>query len=72
MVTVAQDKLLGWVLQAGTVDYERALEWQHGLVKMRQQGLARDTLMMLEHPPVITVGRDGHDENFADSPITPY
>lgn len=72
MVTVAQDKLLGWVLQAGTVDYERALEWQHGLVKMRQQGLARDTLMLLEHPPVITVGRDGHDENFADSPITPY
>ena len=72
MVTVAQDKLLGWVLQAGTVDYELALEWQHGLVEMRQQGLARDTLMMLEHPPVITVGRDGHDENFSDSPITPY
>ncbi len=43
MVTVAQEKLLGWVLEAGTVDYERALEWQHGLVKMRQQGLARDT-----------------------------
>ncbi len=72
MVTVAQEKLLGWVLQAGTVDYERALEWQHGLVKMRQQGLARDTMMLLEHPPVITVGRDGHDENFKDSEITPY
>ncbi|MBK7140939.1 MAG: lipoyl(octanoyl) transferase LipB [bacterium] len=72
MVTVAQDKMLGWVLQAGTIDYERALEWQHGLVKMRQQGLARDTLMLLEHPPVITVGRDGHDANFKDSNITPY
>lgn len=72
MVTAAQQKLLGWVLQAGTVDYERALEWQHGLVKMRQQGLARDTIMMLEHPPVVTVGRDGHAENFEHSPITPF
>lgn len=72
MATAAKEKLLGWILQAGTVNYERALEWQHGLVKMRQQGLARDTIMMLEHPPVVTVGKDGHAENFEHSPITPY
>lgn len=38
---------------------------------MRRNGMARDTIMLLEHPPVVTVGRDGHDENFADSPYVP-
>lgn len=61
----------GWVLRAGLVDYRQALEWQHGLVNMRRDGMARDTIILLEHPPVVTVGRDGHDENFADSPHDP-
>jgi len=61
----------GWVLRAGLTDYRQALTWQRGLVTMRRDGLARDTIILLEHPPVITVGRDGHDENFADSPYDP-
>jgi lipoate-protein ligase B len=61
MSAAPREKLLGWSLELGLVDYEKALEWQHGLVQMRQQGLARDTIVMLEHPPVVTVGRDGHE-----------
>jgi len=61
----------GWVLRPGRVDYRRALAWQHGLVKMRQEGLARDTIILLEHPPVVTVGRDGHAENFPDCDLEP-
>jgi lipoyl(octanoyl) transferase len=55
----------GWHLGLGRVDYERALGWQRGLVTLRKEGFARDTIITVEHPPVITVGKDGHAENFA-------
>lgn len=58
-------QLYGWVLDLGKVDYERVLNWQRGLVKLRKEGFARDTIIFVEHPPVITVGRDGHQENFS-------
>ncbi len=64
-------RLYGWWLELGRVEYAQTLEWQHGLVKMREQGLARDTIITVEHPSVITVGRDGHEENFRDSGIEP-
>jgi lipoyl(octanoyl) transferase len=40
----------------GVVPYERALQWQHDLVAARKAGTAPDTLLLLEHPPVITRG----------------
>jgi lipoate-protein ligase B len=55
----------GWILNIGKVDYNRALLWQRGLVKMRREGMARDTIMLVEHPPVVTVGRDGHEEHYS-------
>ncbi|MFH1686089.1 MAG: lipoyl(octanoyl) transferase LipB [bacterium] len=61
----------GWVLRCGLTSYERALKWQRGLVKMRLEGMARDTIMLVEHPPVITVGRDGHKENYTGCDLTP-
>jgi lipoate-protein ligase B len=61
----------GWVLKPGLVEFGQAWSWQRGLVQMRRQGLARDTIILLEHPPVITVGRDGHGENFADCDLEP-
>lgn len=64
-------KRYGWYLKAGLVGYDRALKWQKGLVKMRLEGLARDTIILLEHPPVITVGRSGHDENFSNCKLEP-
>ncbi len=61
----------GWVIDVGRIEFDRALQWQRGLVKMRKDGMARDTIIMLEHPPVVTVGRDRHDENFESSSIEP-
>lgn len=61
----------GWILDVGCQEYSRVLEWQHGLVTMRQEGLARDTIMLVEHPAVITVGRNGHKENFTGISIEP-
>ena len=58
------NKLFGWHLQLGEVDYRRVLQWQQGLVRMRASGFARDTIITVEHPPVLTVGKDGHPENY--------
>lgn len=72
MMTVTANKThLGWVIQPGKVEFERALEWQRGLVKLRREGMARDTLLLVEHPPVVTVGKDGHPENFKDLKCQP-
>jgi lipoyl(octanoyl) transferase len=40
----------------GAVPYETALQWQHDLVAARKAGTVPDTLVLLEHPPVITRG----------------
>ncbi len=66
-----EDKLYGWLLDLGRVEYQRTRAWQRGLVKMRKEGLARDTIIFVEHPPVITVGRNGHQENFENVDIEP-
>lgn len=71
-MSVYSDKPLGWVMGLGRVDYELALTWQRGLVKLRREGMARDTIILLEHPPVITVGRDGHETNFKDCKMDPF
>lgn len=47
----------------GLTDYETALAWQRALVELRQSGAAADSLLLLEHPPVFTLGR-GADETF--------
>ena len=43
----------------GRVPYGRALALQEALVAARRRGEAPDTLLLLEHPPVITIGRGG-------------
>jgi lipoate-protein ligase B len=45
------------VRREGVVDYETALALQHQLVAMRQRGEGEDTLLLLEHPDVFTLGR---------------
>jgi lipoyl(octanoyl) transferase len=46
------------VIQAGLVPYAVALEWQRALAQDRIEGrLAHDVLLLLEHPPVVTLGR---------------
>ena len=46
----------------GTVPYRAALDRQRDLVRSRQAGEAPDQLVLLEHPPVITVGVSGRRE----------
>lgn len=41
----------------GTVPYADALELQRKTVDARRAGTCRDKLLLLEHPPVITLGR---------------
>src|SRR6266850_3611309 len=49
------------VIHAGTVPYQEALEWQRELAEDRIAGrLAHDVLLLLEHPPVVTLGRNSH------------
>jgi lipoyl(octanoyl) transferase len=51
----------------GRVDYGEALELQQRLERERKQGLVPDQLLLLEHPHVITLGRNGHMENLLAS-----
>lgn len=48
-----------FVLNLGVEPYERAWELQHRLVEARQRGELDDILILLEHEPVITLGRTG-------------
>jgi lipoyl(octanoyl) transferase len=49
------------VVQAGTVPYGEGLAWQRQLAEDRIAGrLPHDLLLLLEHPPVVTLGRTSH------------
>ncbi|HXH81979.1 MAG TPA: lipoyl(octanoyl) transferase LipB, partial [Candidatus Tectomicrobia bacterium] len=45
------------VAYAGRIDYAVALAWQRALLAARAEGIVPDTLLLLEHPPTITLGR---------------
>jgi lipoyl(octanoyl) transferase len=47
----------------GRAGYAEALAIQKALVEQRKQGLIHDQLLIVEHPHVITLGRNGHREN---------
>jgi lipoyl(octanoyl) transferase len=51
------------VRELGRVRYGEALALQQQLVQGRKQGLVPDHLLLLEHPHVITMGRNGHEKN---------
>src|SRR5262249_46552720 len=55
------------VRELGRIDYGSALDIQQRLVTERKQGLGCDHLLLLEHPHVITLGRNGHMENLLAS-----
>jgi lipoate-protein ligase B len=55
------------VAMPGVVDYAAAVAWQERLVARRLAG-GPDTLLLLEHPPVYTLGR-GADERHLGSAV---
>jgi lipoyl(octanoyl) transferase len=56
------------VLQLGRVDYPTGLQLQQRLVEMRKNGQVGDVLLLLEHEPVITLGRNAKIANVIASP----
>jgi lipoyl(octanoyl) transferase len=55
--------------QLGTVPYEIALELQRDLARRRIAGeLDEDVLLLLEHPPVVTLGRTAKEAHIVSSP----
>jgi lipoyl(octanoyl) transferase len=56
------------VLQLATVDYATGLSLQRRLVELRKQQRIGDVLLLLEHPPVITLGRNATRNNILASP----
>jgi len=51
------------VRRLGRVPYARGIEIQQSLVAERQAGRANDLLLLLEHDPVFTLGRNARREN---------
>jgi lipoate-protein ligase B len=51
------------VRRLGTVPYGEALALQEALVRARRDESIPDTLILLEHPHVITLGSDSHAEH---------
>lgn len=53
--------------ELGRIRYADALALQRELVHSRKQGLVPDQLLLLEHPHVITLGRNAKSENLLAS-----
>jgi lipoate-protein ligase B len=51
------------VYQLGLVEYGEAYRVQKKLHRQRLDGAISDTLLLLEHPPTVTIGRSGSLEN---------
>jgi len=56
------------VMDLGLREYERVWDLQKDLLKKRIAGEVMDTLILVEHPPVITLGRGASEEDILVSP----
>lgn len=56
------------LLQIGTLDYATGLRLQEKLITLRKDGRIGDVLLLLEHTPVITLGRNAKSANIVASP----
>ena len=56
------------ILQLGTIDYATGLALQQQLVTLRKEEKIGDVLLLLEHNPVITLGRNAKAANIIASP----
>jgi lipoyl(octanoyl) transferase len=52
----------------GLMRWSDALELQHQYVEQRKTRAISDQLIFVEHPHVVTMGRNGHSENLLASP----
>ena len=56
------------LIQLGTIDYATGLRLQQQLVALRKEEKIGDVLLLLEHSPVITLGRNAKAANVIASP----
>jgi len=56
------------ILQLGTIDYATSLNLQRRMVELRKHGEIGDVLLLLEHTPVITLGRNAKARNILVAP----
>ncbi len=61
---MARELAIEWL---GTVPYREALELQEKSLEARRAGAATDRLLLLEHPPVITIGRGARSDSLLAS-----
>ena len=54
---------MAYLISLGTLDYEAGLGLQHQLREVRLREEIEDTLILLEHPPVLTLGRRADRRN---------
>ncbi|MGA9837143.1 MAG: hypothetical protein WBQ26_07490, partial [Gemmatimonadaceae bacterium] len=58
-----------WVVHLGTMAYAQALEVQRAAARARIAGeIPEDLLLLVEHPPVVTLGRSSKDAHLLASP----
>ncbi|HEY0264206.1 MAG TPA: lipoyl(octanoyl) transferase LipB [Granulicella sp.] len=55
------------LLHLGRIPYAEGLAVQAQVVAARKTGQVGDTLLLMEHPPVLTLGRNAHRENIVAS-----
>jgi lipoyl(octanoyl) transferase len=58
-----------WTVPLGRVPYAEALELQRSIARDRISGaISQDVLLLMEHPPVVTLGRSSKGKNLTASP----
>jgi lipoyl(octanoyl) transferase len=58
-----------WVVRLGRMGYEECLELQREVARQRISGaIPHDMLLLVEHPPVVTLGRSSKQKNLISSP----
>ena len=67
-MSIRGNKNLISIVQLGTVDYATGLALQRQLVALRKEEKIGDVLLLLEHSPVITLGRNAKAANVVASP----
>ncbi len=58
------------VLKPGRLPYDEGLALQEKLIQDRIEERIPDTLVLIEHPPVITLGRSGSETDIVAAPAT--
>lgn len=57
-----------WYIDLGLISYTECLQLQMDLLELRHREIIEDTLLLLEHNPVITMGRSGGEDALLVTP----